>query len=516
MKKFLSSKGFIFLLPVSISGIFYFFTASRQLTFANYGGDGGDFLAAILTAGIPHPTGYPTYTLLGIIFQHFPLGDPYFRAGLLSWLPAALGAGLLAIGAQKFLPENISPFQRTIISIISGLVWGLMPFLWSQAVIIEVHGLQSLFLVLTMWWLLFLFKEAPNQKNLFLFILFSFCFGLGIGNHITILLFLPAILFGFFYASKNGNSTRHIIYQIIGILLGSLVYLYLPLRASHYPPINWGNPQTFQGFWWVVSGSPYQKLISNITSIQVITRISALAGLIMEQFGIPGIILGILGAVQYTQKRNPVSLALLYIFLAFSVFSILYGTDDSLAYLLATYLVFVIWIAVGLSILISNKWKKYPVGKILMAGYFVFILVNIPKTIQMINPRGHSEPAKYAQSLLENVPKNAIILTSSDDDSFPLWYYHFGLKIRPDVKVIVLPLTQFQWYQQILMHTYPKLNFPDIISQTANQNQNWGERIPELNPQHPVCKSNIIQTPNRLIIIVCSTGESFQFDISGK
>ena len=55
----------------------------------------GDFLAAILTRGIPHPTGYPTYTLLGILFQYLPFSTPVFRGVLESLIPAALAAGLL-------------------------------------------------------------------------------------------------------------------------------------------------------------------------------------------------------------------------------------------------------------------------------------------------------------------------------------------------------------------------------------------------------------------------------------
>ena len=75
--------------------IFYLSVAQTRLSNANFGSDGGDFLAAILTRGIPHPTGYPTYTLLGILFQLFPSGTPVFRGALESMLTAALGAGLL-------------------------------------------------------------------------------------------------------------------------------------------------------------------------------------------------------------------------------------------------------------------------------------------------------------------------------------------------------------------------------------------------------------------------------------
>ena len=62
-------------------------TLAPGLTWAHNGADGGDFLAAALTHGVPHPSGYPTYQLLlrGIIAV-FP-GEPA-RAG--NWLSALL------------------------------------------------------------------------------------------------------------------------------------------------------------------------------------------------------------------------------------------------------------------------------------------------------------------------------------------------------------------------------------------------------------------------------------------
>ena len=69
----------LFVSVTAITGCLYLLSASTRLTWANYGNDGGDFLAAILTGGIPHPTGYPSYMLLGILFQQIPIGDPYFR-----------------------------------------------------------------------------------------------------------------------------------------------------------------------------------------------------------------------------------------------------------------------------------------------------------------------------------------------------------------------------------------------------------------------------------------------------
>jgi len=109
-----------------------FFTAlslaASEPTQANYGVDGGDLLAAVLTNGVPHPTGYPTYMLLGNLFQRIPLGTPYFRGTLLSALPSALAAGLLAAWlGLSHRPPSLGGGDRDTLpipAILAGLAWG--------------------------------------------------------------------------------------------------------------------------------------------------------------------------------------------------------------------------------------------------------------------------------------------------------------------------------------------------------------------------------------------------------
>jgi hypothetical protein len=512
-RKILTSNQFIFFTVSLLTVLAYLLTASTRLTWANFGIDGGDFLAAILTGGIPHPTGYPTYTLLGILFQQIPVGDPYFRAAMLSWMPAAIGAGLLALWVRKFL-NNQPDYIAILTALFAGIIWGLMPFLWSQAVIIEVHGLQSLFLVLAIWWIWLLQKfDSHKHNNLLLFFL-AFSFGLALGNHITILLISPAIIFSLFIAYKRGLSLKFILVLAISVLFGSLIYLYLPLRAIHYPPINWGNPQSWQGFIWVISGEPYHNLLLGTSFSQIFTRIAALANLLLQQFGVIGVVMAVIGAVQYKHQHKALPVTLFYLFTAFSLFAILYATDDSITYLLTAFLVFTLWIVFAISIILPAVWKRFPLGYALIAVYLIVLLVNIPKTIQEINPRQQTQPADYAEYLFTHLPKNAIMLTSSDPDSFPLWYYHFGLGWREDLRIIVLPLTQFRWYQETLMHTYPDIHFPPLIPQISNSSQSWGESITAINSDHPTCKSIVQRSQGYSIIVECSTGQNFNFVIS--
>jgi hypothetical protein len=513
MKKRINTQSLIlFSLTSILVGCFYLLTATTRLTFANYANDSGDFLTAILTAGIPHPTGYPTYMLLGLVLQKLPIGSEFFRAILVSLLPAAIGAGLLAALLRRFFLTS-DHWSSFVFSFSSGVLWGLSTFLWSQAVIIEVHGLQSLFIVLALWWILELLDEKTRASGASLPVL-SFLFGLGLGNHITLSFFLPAIVLASVSAFRAGLPKKTLISQLLFLLLGLLVYCYLPIRAAQMPPINWGNAATWEGFWWLVSGKVYHNLVFDITFEKIISRIFAFAYFLRQQFGIIGIILAVVGLFQHEFKSRWTRAILLYLFFVYAAFAITYGTDDSVVYLLPSILVFAILIGLSLSFLFPWRRKSIPLGQILIALCAVLFLVSIPQTFRNVDVRSNTSPADFAESALAKLPQNAILTTSSDPDSFPLWYYHYGLGLRPDLTIFTLPLTQFRWYQETLIHTYPKIRFPTPIQAMANKNQNWGEQVAALNPTLPHCNSLVLRAETTQIQISCSTGEVYNFIVN--
>src|SRR5207237_6907222 len=55
---------------------------------------------------------------------------------------------------------------------------------------------------------------------------------------------------GFFYAA---------LVSLAGLVA---VDSYLPLAASARPILNWGDPSSFQAFWWHITGRQYQVFVS--------------------------------------------------------------------------------------------------------------------------------------------------------------------------------------------------------------------------------------------------------------
>ena len=166
-------------------------------------------------------------------------------------------------------------------------------------------------------------------------------------------------------------------------------------------------------------------------------------------------------------------------------------------------MIYAIWIGLAVPSLWQINWKRLPIGYLLVGILILSIYIRIPGTRNRLDPRTQDQPATFAEQFLQDAPRNAIVNTTWDQDTFPLWYYHFGLHQRPDLRIVVLPLTQFVWYQQTLVHNYPDLNYPGLYTQDL-PNADWGEQIQELNPDRVICNTQLTSENETGVTYQCS------------
>jgi hypothetical protein len=100
-------------------------------------GDSAELQMAAPLLGVPHPTTYPLYTLLGkLATLLIPLGDPARRVTLVS-----VAAGALAVVLLGALARRISGSLPA--GLLAALALGLAPGLWNAATIAEVYALLA-------------------------------------------------------------------------------------------------------------------------------------------------------------------------------------------------------------------------------------------------------------------------------------------------------------------------------------------------------------------------------------
>jgi hypothetical protein len=457
-------------------------TAAPGVTWANDGADGGDLVAAVVSEGVPHPSGYPTYLLLGRLFLIWPGREPAQRMALLSAASMALAAGILGVLA---ISGREGMGWKAVAGLSAALGFGLAPLPWSQAVIAEVHGLNASFAALTLG----LISRLSLSGNLgWGDVGLALAAGLGLGNHLTLLLMVPPLAAAIVARWLSGERRRAVV-TAAAFGCGLAVYGLLPLLARRHPPVNWGGASTWDGFWWLVSGGPYRGMVLGLPPGEVPQRVAAWARLVLDQFGLVGLGLIAVGLAAGRSRWPWVDRTSLWMAAAFSIFALGYNSADSSAYLIPAYLGLAWWLALGLVVVLSWVERLRPGSAVLVIGLVVLAgATRLPAIIRQVDA-GHDRRAlEYTEHVLRQAPPDALVLTSGDHDSFPLSYAQFALGQRPDLRLVVVPLGQFDWYRRGLGYTYPDLDLPppDVGDVWA-----WEAELLARNPR-PVCRTEVL------------------------
>ena len=173
----------------------YLYTLAPDVTLE----DSGELAVGSMYAGVPHPPGYPMWTIYSWAFTKIlPFSNIAWRVAVSSAVAAALSCGLLALmisrGTQlilsgletfKSLPEKTERSLSLCSGLSAGLIFGFNGFIWSQAVIVEVYTLGILTFALTLALLMRWFYRP--QQRLYLYLAY-FVFGLCFVNHQTLIL----------------------------------------------------------------------------------------------------------------------------------------------------------------------------------------------------------------------------------------------------------------------------------------------------------------------------------------
>jgi len=193
---------------LTISFCVYFYTLAPTVTLE----DSGELAVASDYLGVPHPPGYPIWTMLTWFFTKVFVfvkfrgqPNPAWSVALFSAVCGALATGMTAMLVSRSGLQVLQQSRNTMhkashqaedmICWVSGVVCSLLfaftPVMWSQSVIVEVYSLNAFFLVLVFllsyWWMC-----RPSDRLLYVT---AFVFGLGLTNYQVLLLaMLPLVV----------------------------------------------------------------------------------------------------------------------------------------------------------------------------------------------------------------------------------------------------------------------------------------------------------------------------------
>jgi hypothetical protein len=403
-----------------------------------YAGDSGEFITNAVTLGINHPTGYPLYTVVSrLTVMLLSFWTPAYAANATS----ALFASLTVVVLFRIL-RILS--ARKGIAAITSLLFAFSHTLWSRATVVEVYTFITFFTALAILFLLrwYLLGE---MNSLFLA---AFIAGCGLSQHV--LSALTVVSAALLIALKQprilirGKAALF----IFGLgILGFTCYLYLPIRSTSDPPLDWGNPETLGNLLGFLFPRSVARYFSQTASQLEERLIWVLTQAFTREFWYFGgvAMLGLVGL------RRDWRLLIFFLSTALitSVFALtrtlpLYADFD--AYFLPLYLILAILVGVGLTWVIdviarvvqssSTRWFRHAVGIALAALPLITLKQNYWANDKSTNYFGFD----FGANLFLPAEKNAVVFTVGDEQTFLGWYFKYVERSRADITIVSVDL----------------------------------------------------------------------------
>jgi hypothetical protein len=439
----------------------YALTLSPTVAWINFGEDSGDLLAASATLGIPHPTGYPLFVLLGRLATFLPLGTTAFRINLVAALAGAASVYFL-VRLAGALAGEAARGTAAFCAAACALLYASSRGAWSQSVLSEVYTLNAAFLGAVLW----LLVEAQRDRDSRKLLLAAYLFGLGLTNHLLLLAAGPALLLVGWRLAR-----AHKIGPVVAVLLPVLVLwgltldLFLPVRAARQPEFSWGAPVTPERLWWVLSGAQYAR---NFFARSLGDSVHHLVpGRWGTDFGWGLLILAV-GIVALFRRRGPPqgSAAVGLTFLASVLLLSVYAIGDDVGYWMPAGLVAAGLAGAGWALLWPPGMRSGRFRAAIAVLLVAAVVLGFGTSWKRVDASNDLTPYVYAQRNLSSVEPNALIVSEYDGRTFALWFYKATdfKKTKPEVVVAYKYLLVWPWYVHHLARYYRGLAVPPASS----------------------------------------------------
>lgn len=416
-----------------------------------YVGDSGELVAAAHTLGIPHPSGYPLYVLLGKLWTVLlPVGSVAFRMSLFSALFAALAVGLVFLAARALGVGRSAALAASV-------VFAASPSFWGEANVQRVYALNAFFVALATlmairWWNALAIERSDSESGSHrsfhgrdrLFVAIALVCGIGAANH-TFLAVWGASFFCFAALIVDRSLMRRgrtLMAAAAAALLGLSLYGFLLVRSRQDPRLDWNDPETLGALWAVVTRKDFwpRRWWSGWADLAPIAR-DFFASFAIE-LTIVGAASAVVGAVVAVRRRlAPVGLLALVALANLAVMAA-HGSRSDLflwhRYYIPAYLSAALVGAVGLDAALRALAAR-SARLAAAAGALVVVgaLALVPLRFRDFDRSRYRIADEYSRTLLASLPPGAHLAASDDNILFVLIYLQLVEGVRPDVDLIL-------------------------------------------------------------------------------
>lgn len=434
--------------------------------------DGPELATAASVLSIAHPTGYPSFTLLGrVAVLVFGALEPIVALNLLGAILVSLSCALVfhvslllfhrlepTPESQKNRSTEVTDWWKVLAAGVASLTFAFIPTVWKQAVEVEVHALQLFLVVLGLGlyfrairWLI-----VDHSKAIRLLLVFAYVMGLSFSNHLTTILLVPSYMFLFFSTLKWRSGSRIALRMAFPFFVGLSTYLYLPIRSSVAPPLNWGDPAEWSRFVWHVSGRGYRALMAGEGGTN--RNLVDIGSFLETELGWIVITLSVVGLISLLFADRRILIALLISVLLSVGWSMRYQIEDFSEYLMPVFLVSAIFLAQGIREIFSHKILRNSrnASVAILIAFAAVPVIQFWKALPVADQSSNHLVDDFSTNLLANVRPNSVVLVANWQYSYPgLLYRQTVNKERSDVIVLNKEFLANSWYYDHLTRYYP-------------------------------------------------------------
>ena len=467
---------------------FFFIISSFFIPFVFYiiflcpaiaGGDSAELVTACAVMGIPHPPGYPLYTLLGKIFTFIPFYSIAWRVNLLSAFLSAMCCMFVYLSLEHLTKTPVA-------SLCGSLCLAFSRYFWHYSEVSEVFPLNNMFVSLLIY-ILILWRENLNN-NRYIYIA-GFFFGLSLTNHHTAILLMPAIIFFLIYNKRDILFKKKILlFSALAFLTGLTPYIYLPLAAMKDPPLNWKNPVNVKNFKGLVFRENYgsmslipEKFLKehDLKAPPLYKKLSVYIVSFYSQFRITGILLAIAGFIYLFFTDLPFNIFLFtgilftgffFVSIANMPFEIPLLIGVLQRFYIMSAVIFSFYTGFGVKCLLnftanrfSPNWNVIISAVILLICFFVPFLSNMDEA----DFRNNYLAFDYGKNILSSLPQDSILFVKGDLPSMTVDYLQMAEGFRKDIKVIDYVKLRYDWYTKEIKKRYDVVILQDKYEDTS-------------------------------------------------
>lgn len=448
--------------------------------------DSGELALAQATLSIPHPTGYPLFTLLGYLFSKIPLPlSTLLKLNLLNAIWCSLTVyfliktvHLILTNTQLLLNnkyrENFShsnPFWLSVVvpSVFSGFMLAFSATFWLQSTKVEVYSLQIFITSVILYNSLKVYLKYENgllnsyssvRDILKTWLLIAVLLGFGFSNHLMTVYLLPATIFLFFATNQINKKSiiAFFVLLLISLSIATLFYIAMMVRAKYSPPWAYGDPSNLSRLIDHITAKEYSKYILE-SSEGLINQGSKLLKMLSFNFSSTNLSFGEFGLSLFLSIAGLILLfffkrkILIYLYLIISVSFITafsYNIPDINEYFLVAFLI--ISLSAGVAVYFLNTLfhtNKF-VQTFLITILLVFVLIQVFVNYKYADRSEFFVIEDFLKSTLNSLPSNSILLTDNWGSILsPALYFQNVTNFRRDI-VIISPsgMIKFDWYRK--------------------------------------------------------------------